>query len=141
MNTSARYLRRVARTRGFVLWSRWGLAGSENILPECQDVFELDFEIRRQVSPLVKVVGIAQHLNACMPAEAIGGHAPLGVRPVAVEKSGRHRAHQACGEALVVQVDEEVREILGGVAEREVVEVEHPEPAVVDHQLLEKEIP
>src|SRR6266581_3594213 len=64
---------RLGRDRGFVLWSRWGLAGSESILPECQDVFELDFEIRRQVPPLVKVVGIAQHLNACMPAEAIGG--------------------------------------------------------------------
>src|SRR5438552_1810877 len=43
-------------------------------------------------------------------------------------------------EPVVAEVDDEVREVLNRVAEREVVEVEDAEPVPVDDQLLQEEV-
>ena len=75
-----------------------------------------------------------------MPVQAIVGNLPIDRRTIRAEKRGSHFAYKARIELVVTQIDDEVREILNRVPDREIVEVKHAEPTSVHDQLLEQEV-
>ena len=86
------------------------------------------------------VPGVAQELDAAVPAQPVVRHVPRGVSAVGVEEVGDHRAHGAGVEVPVVHVGDAVAQVLDAVAEHEVVEVEDAEPPVAEDELLEQEV-
>ena len=88
----------------------------------------------------MEVVRVAEPLHAHVPSQAGLGDVPAGARAVGAEEGGGHDADAAGLEAMVAEVDDEVGEVLDGVADREVVEVEDAEAVPVDDQLLQEEV-
>src|SRR5437867_8379700 len=99
-----------------------------------EEAYELVLEAGHPVLSSVKVVRIAEQLDTRVPAHALAGDLPIDVLAIRREKRGGHRPSEPRIEAPVLEIDDEVRQILNRVPDREIVEVEHPEPLAVDDQ-------